>query len=1073
MCFSFGLTLSVWAQDRVVTGKVTSNIDGSPLPGVNVLLKSTTSGTVTTAEGRYSLSIPNGATVLSFSFIGFKTVDIEVGERTIVDIGLDQDAAQLAEVVVTALGIERNKNELAYASQSVSSDQVVQARNNNFVNSLSGRVAGLDIKTNNTMGGSTNVVIRGMKSITGSNQALFVIDGVPVSNDNQNNNVNSTQSAGGGGPDYGNAAADINPDNIASVNVLKGAAATALYGSRGTNGVIMITTKAGKKKSFDVVINSGVTWGTINKSTFPTYQKEYGAGYKDYIKDGTASTYTGLDGTLTTTHFGDDASYGPKFDPNLLVYQWSALDPFSPNYQHATPWVAGKNDPSTFYETATNSNQSILISGGGDNATYKFGYTRSDEKGVLPNSSLKKDMFSFSATMDLTSKIKLTSSVNYTAVSGLGRYGTGYSGLNPNQGFRQWWEQNLDIKELREAYFRNGKNVTWNWASTAGLGPVFADNPYWDRYQNYNNDSRNNIFGYAQLDYKLAQWLTVVGRVGVNQTSDFIEQRVAVGSAATSSYTRFNQTSKERNFDLMLNFNKAITKDINWRAVLGSNIRRNENSSIRGATVSGLVVPGLYSLSNSAGAVVPAETYTRIGVDGLYMNTTFGYKDIVFVEGSVRQDKSTTLPNSNNSYVYGSVGGTFAFSTLLSNASWLSNGRLRSNYATVGNSAPALSIYNVYDKPSPFGTSTLFSLPNIRNNALLRPEKTASWEIGLEAAFLHDRVGFDATYYSASTSDQILPVTVSAATGYTQAYVNSGEIQNKGIELSVFATPVKTTDFSWTVNVNFTRNRNKVIYLYGQGTGEVTNVQVASFQGGVTTNAAKGQPYGVIRGRDFVYTNGQKTIGTDGNYIRGASSADIIGNPNPDWLGGVNNTFKYKNFTFNFLIDTRQGGNLFSLDLWYGEGTGQYLKTAGLNAKGNESRLPVAQGGGVLLPGVQADGSPNTVYAENLDGNGKSPFGYFANNGLSAVNKAYIYNASYIKLREVNLTYSVPKEIISKLGGFKGIDLSLIGRNLFIIKDLPYSDPEESLSSGNANAGYQSGAYPSMRSYGFNVKLKF
>ncbi|GHN00741.1 SusC/RagA family TonB-linked outer membrane protein [Cytophagales bacterium WSM2-2] len=1073
MCFSFSLVLSAWAQDRVVTGKVTSNADGSPLPGVNVLLKGTTSGTVTTADGKYSLSVANGAAVLSVSFIGFKTVDVEIGERTIVDIGLDQDATQLAEVVVTALGIERNKNELAYASQSVSSDQVVQARNNNFVNSLSGRVAGLDIKTNNTMGGATNVVIRGMKSITGSNQALFVIDGVPVSNDNQSSNVNTGQASGGGGPDYGNAAADINPDNIASVNVLKGAAATALYGSRGTNGVIMITTKSGKKKSFEVVVNSGVTWGTINKSTFPTYQKEYGAGYENYIKNGTAYTYTGLDGTLTATRFDDDASFGPKFDPNLLVYQWSALDPFSPNYQHATPWVAAKNDPSTFYETSTNSNQSILITGGSENATYKFGYTRTDEKGVLPNSSLKKDLFSFSTTMDLTSKLKLTTSVNYSVINGLGRYGTGYSGLNPNQGFRQWWEQNVDIKELREAYFRNRKNVTWNWASTAGLGPIFADNPYWDRYENYNNDTRNNLFGYAMLDYKLAKWLTVVGRVGLNQTSDFIEQRVAVGSASTSSYTRFNQTSKEKNFDLMLNFNKAITDNISWRAVVGGNIRRNENSSIRGATVSGLVVPSLYTLSNSSGTVVPVETYTRVGVDGMYINTTFGYKDIAFVEGSLRQDKSTTLPNSNNSYLYGSVGGTFVFSTLLSSAPWLSSGRLRTNFATVGNSAPALSIYNVYDKPSPFGTTTLFSLPNTRNNALLRPEKTTSWEVGLEAAFLNDRFGFDATYYSSSTSDQILPVTVSAATGYTAAFVNSGEIQNKGIELSVFATPVKTADFSWTVNVNFARNRNKVIYLYGEGAGEVTNVQIASFQGGVSTNAAKGQPYGVIRGRDFVYTNGQRTVGSDGYYMRGASSADIIGNPNPDWLGGLNNTFKYKNFTFNFLLDTRQGGSLFSLDLWYGENTGQYRNSAGLNARGVEARLPVAQGGGVLLPGVQADGSANTVYAENFDANGNNPFGYFANNGLSAVNKAYIYNASYIKLREVNLTYSVPKSIVSKLGGFKGMDVSLIGRNLFIIKDLPYSDPEESLSSGNANAGYQSGAYPSMRSYGFNVKLKF
>ncbi len=1064
---------SMLAQDRVVTGKVTSKEDGSALPGVNVVLKGTTYGTITDSQGMFNFLAPASGGILVFTFIGKESQEIEIGQRSVIDIQLAVDVKQLSEVVVTALGIERNKNELAYANQTVKGDQVLLARNNNFVNSLSGRVAGLDIKTNNTMGGATNVVIRGMKSITGNNQALFVIDGVPVSNDNQNNAVNSSQTTGGGGPDYGNAAADINPDNIASVNVLKGPAATALYGSRGANGVIMITTKNGKKKSFDVVINSGVTWGTINKSTFPTYQKEYGAGYEDYITNGNAYSYTGLDGTLTTTRFDDDASFGPKFNPNLKVYQWYALDPFDPRYQHATPWVAAQNDPSTFYETSTNSNQSALITGGGENATYKFGYTRVDEKGVLPNSSLKKDLFSFSTTMDLASKLKFTVSANYSVINGIGRYGTGYSGLNPNQGFRQWWEQNVDIKELRTAYFRNYKNVTWNWASTAGLGPIYADNPYWDRYQNFNNDTRNNLFGYSMLDYKLTEWLSLTGRVGLSLTNDFIEQRIAVGSASTSNYTRFNQSSKEMNYDLMLNFSKAITKAISWRAVLGANVRRNVNSSIRGSTVSGLVVPGLYSLANSSGQVVPTEVYTRVGIDGMYINTTFGYKDIVFIESSLRQDKSTTLPVASNTYLYGSGGFTFAYSALLRNVSWLSNGKVRANYATVGNSAPVLSVYNVYDKPTAYGSTTLFSLPNTRNNALLKSERTTSREVGLEASFLNDRIGFDATYYSSSTFDQILPVTVTAATGYTAAYVNSGEIQNKGIELSLSGIPVKTNNFSWTVNLNFTRSRNKVVSLYGEGANEVTNVQIASFQGGVSVNAAKGQPYGVIRGRDFVYTNGQRTVEGNGYYMRGASSADIIGNPNPDWLAGLSNTFKYKNITFNFLLDARQGGDLFSLDLWYGENTGQYLNSAGLNARGVEARLPVAQGGGILLPGVQADGTPNTVYGENVDANGNNPFGYYAGGGLNAVNKAYIYNSSYIKLREVNLTYTLPNLIISKIGGVKGIDVSLIGRNLFIIKNLPYSDPEESLSSGNANSGYQSGAYPSMRSYGFNVKLKF
>jgi TonB-linked SusC/RagA family outer membrane protein len=1076
LCFSFVFALSTaWAQERVVTGKVSSSEDGTTLPGVNVVLKGTTNGTVTDAGGNYKLSIPSSGGNLVFSFIGLQTQEIAVGDRSVVDIALSLDVTQLSEVVVTAQGIERDRNELGYAAQQVKSDQITQVRGTNFVNSLSGRVAGLDVKSNNAMGGSTNVVIRGMKSITGNNQALFVVDGVPVSNGSTNANVNSTQGAGGVGVDYGNASGDINPDNIASINVLKGAAATALYGSRAANGVIMITTKKGQKKSFDITVNSGVTWGKINKATFPKYQKEYGAGYEDYITNGNAYTFTGNDGTLTTTRFDDDASFGPKFNPNLLVYQWDALDPFSENYLKATPWVAAKNDPSTFYETSVNSNQSIFISGGGDKTTYKFGYTRNDEKGVLPNSKLEKNLINFTASMDLTSKLKITTSANLSTISGLGRYGTGYNGNNPNQGFRQWWEQNVDIKQLKDAYFRNRKNVTWNWASpTVGAGPIFANNPYWERYENYNNDTRNHVFGYAQLDYKITDWLSVMGRTALDQTANQVEQRIAVGSASTASYTRYDDTFSEKNFDLMLLFNKAISKDISFRAVIGSNMRRNKFTSVRSATSSGLVVPKLYSISNSAGTISPpTEQLTRVGVDGIYANTTLGFKDIAFVELSARQDKSTTLAKTNNTYFYPSAAGTFVFSSLMKDVSWLSNGKVRVNYAEVGADATPLSVYNVYDKPTAFGATTLFSLPNTRNNPKLGSERTKSIEAGIESSFLNDRVGFDLTYYQTRTLNQVLPVTVTAATGYTGAWVNSGEVQNKGIELSLFATPVKIGDFSWSVNVNFTRNRNKVVSLYGEGSAEVTNVQIASFQGGVSVNAAKGQPYGVIRGRDFVYTNGERTVGTNGYYMRGASSADIIGNPNPNWIGGLSNSFKYKGLGLNILFDTRQGGDLFSLDQWYGQNTGQYLNSAGLNARGVEARLPIAQGGGVLLPGVQADGSPNTIYGENYDANGNNPWGYYAGGGLNAVNAAYIYKSTFVKLREVALSYSIPKSIVAKLKVFRAIDVSVTGRNLYIWKSLPDADPEDALASGNANAGYQSGAYPSTRNYGFNVKLNF
>jgi TonB-linked SusC/RagA family outer membrane protein len=1056
----------LWAQDRTVSGKVTASEDGSPLPGVNVVLKGTTNGAVTDADGAYNLTVPSAGGTLVFTFIGLKSQEVEIGTRTSVDVGMEQDATQLSEVVVTALGIERNKNELAYSAQQVAGDQVTMNRSVNFINSLSGKVSGVDIKTSNTMGGSTNVVIRGYKSISGNNQALFVIDGIPVSNANNNT---SAQRSGGTGADFGNAAADINPDNIESINVLKGAAATALYGSRAANGVIMITTKKGRKNSFDMTVNSGVTWGTMDKSTYAKYQKEYGGSYDQSFNP--TPLAGGLSGAVPQVWYGDDASYGPAFDGSM-VYQWDARDPFSPNYLTARPWAAAANDPTSFYETSVSSNQSVAIQAGGEKASFKFAYTRSDEKGSLPNSTLDKDLFNFSTSYDLTSKLNVTASGNYSKVKGVGRYGTGYNGKNPNQGFRQWWQTNVDLKEQKEAYFRNRQNVTWNW-NAAGTAPLYADNIYFSRYENYSNDTRDHLFGYATANYKVTDWFSVLGRVGYDGTNDIQEERLAVTSAGTPNYSRFNRTYNETNYDLLLNFNKKFD-NISLRGVIGSNMRRTRLESIRAATNGGLVVPRLYSLSNSAQPInPPGEEFERVGVDGLFANASVGFNDLVFVELSARQDKSTTLPVDNNAYLYYSAAGTLVFSELI-DAPWLSLGKVRANFARVGNDATALSLYDVYDKPTALGSIPYFSLPNTKNNSKLAPEYTNSYELGLEADFFDGRVGFDFTWYQANSFDQVLGVTVTGATGYTGKWVNSGEIQNKGVELSLFAVPVSNDNFTWTVNFNFTRNRNEVISLYGEGASTVSNYPIAALQGGVSLNAAVGQPYGVIRGKDFVYTNGQRTVNDAGYYATTAASNIVIGNPNPDWIGGINNSLKFKGVALNFLIDMRHGGDIFSLDQWYGEATGIYPNSAGLNANGVASRMPVSEGGGILLPGVKADGSPNDVFGENLDGYGQTPFGYVADGQGGAPHKWYTYDGGYIKLREVGLTYSIPASIMENMKPFRGIDLSLIGRNLWIIdKNMEYADPEEGLSSGNANGGYQSGAYPMMKTYGFNVKLTF
>jgi TonB-linked SusC/RagA family outer membrane protein len=1081
-----GLISFAHAQKQV-TGKVTDVKDGTPLSGASVKIKGTSKGTLTDANGEFRISV-SGNDVLVVSSVGYSDREVPVGDQTSLNITLTQGENVMNEVVVTALGIRRSKNQLPYSAQQVSGAEISKTRDDNFLSSLSGKVSGLEIRQGNTLGGSTNVVLRGFKSLTGNNQALFVVDGIPFDNSNTNTN---NQLTGRGGFDYGNAAADINPDDIESINVLKGAAATALYGSRAANGVIVITTKKGRK-GLGITINSGVIVGKIDKSTFPTYQKSYGAGYISIEYGGYGSPDGGFfyfdvngDGQPDlVTPTTEDASWGAKFDPSLQVYQWDAFDKTSPYYHKPRPWVAAANDPSEFFETAVSYNNSVLLQGGGDKASFKLGYTRNNDNGILPNSQVGKDLLNFSSTYNITDRLSAGVNFNYSKIKGFGRYGNGYGPNNLMSNFRQWWEMNVDIKEQKDAYFRTRQNITWNWVDPSdeenGLKPIFWDNPYWGRYENYENDRRDRYFGNVMLNYKVTDWLNVMGRITLDSYDEQQEERVAVGSIGQfingqlttdpngepSGYSKFNRSFRETNYDLLINFDKNVSDNLNIKALLGGNIRQTNISSNQAKTNGGLVVPRFYALSNSLNQVSPTvEALTQVEVDGVFAGATLSYKDMLVLDGTIRRDRSSTLPEANNTYYYPSVSGGFIFSKLLPNATWLNYGKVRANYAEVGNSAPALSVHDTYvhdNNDVSFGTATLFSVPSTKNNENLKPERTKSTEAGLEVSMFKSRLGADITLYNTKSVDQILPVGVSTATGYNYEFVNAGVIRNRGIEISLNGTPVKTKDFSWNITVNWSKNQSRVMSLYDTS----KNLLITSFQGDVTLNAAVGEPYGTLRGSNFVYLNGQKVVGDDGFYKFAPTANEIIGNINPDWIGGISNTFKYKNLALSFLIDVRQGGDVFSLDMYYGLATGLYPETAGLNDKGQPVRNTLDNGGGVIFPGVTADGKPNTnrVDISGLYG----AYGYV--NNPSA---AFVYDASFVKLREASLTYSFSDRLIKKINPIKGIDLSLVGRNLWIIhKNLPYADPEETTSSGNIQ-GLQTGAYPSVRSVGFNVTVKF
>ena len=1054
--------ISFAQQQMTVSGTVTDS-NGMPLPGVNVLVKGTTQGVQTDFDGNYSIEVDQGE-VLVFSYLGMKTVEYPVTNIDTIDVVLEQDAAQLEEVVVTALGISREKRSLGYATEEVAGAEVNTAKEGNFINSLSGKVSGLDIKKSSTLGGSSNIIIRGYTSLTGNNQPLFVVDGVPISNANTNT---ANQQTGRGGYDYGNAAMDINPDDIASVNVLKGAAASALYGSRAANGVIIITTKSGQKnENIGVTISSGVTFAKMDDDTFVEYQKEYGAGYGEFYETGYFDSWD-VDGDGTddlVVPFTEDASFGGRFDPNLLVFQWDALYPESPNYLQATPWVAAENGPESVFRTGLTFNNSVALDGGTDRSTYRLGYTLYDQEGILPNSKIRRNTVDIKATHDFTEKLTAGVTATFTNTSGRGRYGTGYSGTNIFQSMRQWNQANVDFEAQKRAYFETGRNITWNYADaeSGNLSPIYTDNPYWQLYENYQTDERNRLYGNFNVNYALTDWLTATGRVSMDYYGDFREERTNVGSNGVSAYQRYDGTYKEINYDLLLNFDYDLNEDINLAGILGATARRLDNAQMRAGTTGGLVIPGLFALSNSQNLLTPPnEAVTELHTNGYFASASFGYRDFFYLDATGRVDEVSSLPEEDNTYFYPSISTSVVFSQLL-DTDWLSFGKFRANYAEVGNYAPPLSVQDVYASPTNF-TTPLYSVSSTANNPNLKNETTKSWEVGLEMEFFQRRLGFDVAAYQSNSVDQLMPVTITAATGYTSRWVNAGEIENKGIELSMYGSPIRTEDFEWRINANWYKNESEVLSLYGDN----KNLQLAALQGGVTINATVGQPYGTIWGTNYTYLedgSGPVINPTNGRFVVDGTP-QVIGNINPDWKAGISNSLSYKDLSLSFLIDIQHGGDVFSLDTWYGYATGVPANTAGLNELGNPVRSPISEGGGLLLEGVNPDGSPNTTRTQMQNYANAIGYGY-------APNAYHTYDASFVKLREMTLSYSLPESITDRIS-MADITLSAVGRNLWIIdKNIPYSDPEAGLSSGNIQ-GYQSGAIPTAKEYGFNVRLQF
>jgi TonB-linked SusC/RagA family outer membrane protein len=1051
------LISEAWAQ-RTVTGTVVSGGDGEGLPGVTVRAKGTNRGVNTDFNGNYRLEVPEGVNTLVFSFVGFNTQEVEIGNRSVVDVTLTEDVQQLQEVVVTALGIAREERSLGYAVQEVSGEEFTQAKETNVVNSLAGQVAGVQIQgTSGALGGASRVTIRGSSSFLGENQPLFVVDGVPIDNSNY---ASASQQAGfgGGAYDYGNAASDINPDDIETMSVLKGATATALYGSRGANGVILITTKSGKgKKGIGVSVNSNIT--AEQPMALIPHQQIYGGGAINPNDPSGFYKFTENGQTYLYPAYAKDGSWGPKYDPSVQVRHWDSWDPASANYGETRPWVAPENDYTTFFETGTTFNNNIALSGSNDDGSFRLSYTNVDQEGIMPNSQLSRNTVSLNSAYKLTEKLRVNASGNYVSTGARNRSATGYNNNNVMQGFTQWWQTQLDFDRLKDYRRADGTQQTWNPIGPIVNGegelvgfdptPKYFDNPYWVRFESRQQDVRDRLFGNFGLDYELVEGLTLSGKASIDSYTFRATEARPVGTVGISDYTEVVRRFSETNYDLRLTYEKRFG-ELSLNATVGGNQMSQSQTYNNISTTEGLSLPNFYHISNSVGTPFIDTWERNIGINSLYGILSTGWRDMLYIDLGLRNDWSSTLPGHNRHYQYPSVTGSFVFTELpvFQNIDFLSFGKLRASMGRAGNGlADPYRLSTVYTPLTPnMGDDPRFTVPDARQNPDLRPEMTTEWEVGTNLKFLQNRVGVDIAYYNKLTYDQIFDVASSAATGYTSRLINAGSMRNSGIELAINATPVQTGDFSWDMGFNFSRIWNEVESL----TEGVDNIRVASTWA-AHLSIEEGLPYMAIMGRDFIRDEEGNRIIDENGFYKFTDDRVFLGSAIADFTGGFKNSFRYKGLTLAGLIDFQKGGAMHSTSLQWANYSGMTPETADGGIREN----------GMVLEGVTEDGKPNTTAVD--------PQTYYQSYwNVAALN---YYDASFIKLRELRLGYSLPSSMLGN-SPFRNVNISLVGRNLAILfSNLPYLDPQMVTGSGNVQ-GLENAQVPSTRSVGVNVSFQ-
>lgn len=1071
-------------SQRTITGVVTSAKDKQPVIGAVVLVEKTAIGTTTDIDGKYSLQVPDNATTLVVSYTGMKSKTVAIS-GLVMDIVLEENEKQLEDVVVTALGVKRERKALGYANQEVKGDDINTAKDANLVNNLQGKIAGVQITGNSNIGGSSRITIRGIKSLTGENQPLFVVDGVII--DNSNFSTADVQQ-GAQGYDYGNAAQDINADDIETVNVLKGGAATALYGSRGANGVIVITTKKGSKHGGEkgkspigVTVTENMMFNKV--SVLPNYQNQYGAGYDAYVLPDEANS------SQSRLPMEDDASWGSKMD-GRLIRQYPSYYPNDPTYGKETPYVAHPNNVKDFFQTGYIANTNVSMDGANDKGNFRLSFSNLDQKGTVPNSSLKRNTVSFNGGYNFTDKLFANLSASYVHDEGLGRPAVGYNSLFSN--FTQWWERQLDMNDLKNYVNPDGSQRAWNLLPVQQADgsykyvPYFWNNPYWTVYKNYENDRRDRVFGNAELGYKILPWLTAKGRFTTDFYNEVREERVALGSAtaggSTPGYSLEQIAVRENNYEGTLTAQKSFSDFFDITAMFGVNRRDQRSMDNFSQTQGGLNVPNWYALENSVYPVGVNNVRTQKRVNSVYGSLSLGFRHLIYVDVTARNDWSSALyaptnVSNNVSFFYPSVTGSFVFSELIKKKKVLSFGKIRGGWAKVGNDTDPYRTQTRTAIGSTFGSTSTFAIPNTYGNPYLKPEQITTWEVGTELDFFQDRIKIDAAYYHSVTKDNIFRIEQSGASGIEYRYANAGVLQNQGVELAASFMPVKTkSGFSWTIGFNFGKNYNLVKELYKDAAGnKVTSLSLGTAPFSCTLEAREGMPYGQIVGYDFAYdSKGNKIVDANGNYVK-SSTVKPLGSILPDFTGGVSTTLAYKGLSLFVLFDYQKGGSLFSMTNMWGTYDGTLANTAANGVRET----------GLIVPGVKqaldANGQPILDSKGNPTSTGEandvriSAIDYYQNgsgNGYFGPQRVNVYDASFVKLREIRLIYALPSKLFNNTP-IRGVSLGIIGRNLAILKkNVPNIDPESASSTSNIQ-GFEGGAKPAERSIGFNVSVKF